>query len=448
MFAGFAEIEFTPKSGIIPGQILPDFAEGTRTPLMAHAAAITSGAETTVLVSVDILYVSLAFAERMRRAISERYAIPRENVLIACTHTHTGCATDNPCWLSPTDPVLIETVGEAILKAVEVAYESRTEATLSVGITYEDRFSYNRIWYLNDGTLRSNPGYIGDTLYRPFGKVDQSVNVLRIDDTDGKVRAFVVNYANHPDNHRGYEREKFSADYPGYLRLALQKEYGEDIAVLFLNGTCGDVNDLDFKNGYSKTYRSVDEPPKIIGEGIAERITALSSRITASESNFAIRAKSKVFAVPRRRATEELRAWARDVMAKKAAGENISDHRAELARQYLEEDPNLSDTVDFEIGVIQIGPWALVCLPGEICTEAGLRIKALSPYVYTVISELANGTHGYVTSDALQKGGTYESFYSNIAYTGIGTVDILVNGALELLNELFDEELRSIRSAD
>ena len=446
MLAGFAEIEFTPASGIIPGQILPDYAEGKRTPLMAHTAVITSHEVTSVLVSVDILFVSLTFAERMRQAISAQYGVPRDNILIACTHTHTGCATDTACWLSPLDPALVETVGDAILASVAKAYDAREEAMLGAGITYEDRFSYNRVWYLSDGKLRSNPGYIGDALFLPFGKVDQSVNVLRISGTDGTVRAFIVNYANHPDNHRGYEREKFSADYPGYLRIALQREFGEDVAVLFFNGTCGDVNDHDFKNGYSKTYRSVDEPPKVIGEGIAERISALSSRVSTNVSDFFIRAKSKVFKVPRRRVTPELLEWARDVMEKKKAGEEISDHRAELARQYLEEDPNLPETVDFEIGVIQIGPMAIVCLPGEVCTEAGLRIKALSPYAYTAISELANGTHGYITSDALQKGGTYESFYSNIAYTGIGTVDIIVDGALELLNELFTEEINALRA--
>ena len=58
MLAGFAEKEFTPAEGNMPGEIGPYYAKGTRTPLMAHAAVITSG-------TVDI---PTASAPRIREA--------------------------------------------------------------------------------------------------------------------------------------------------------------------------------------------------------------------------------------------------------------------------------------------------------------------------------------------------------------------------------------------
>ena len=42
MLAGFAEIEFTPAEGAIPGQITPGYATDKLTPLMSHAAVIES----------------------------------------------------------------------------------------------------------------------------------------------------------------------------------------------------------------------------------------------------------------------------------------------------------------------------------------------------------------------------------------------------------------------
>ena len=49
MLAGFAEKEFTPAEGNMPGEIGPYYAKGTRTPLMAHVAVITGGVQPVAL---------------------------------------------------------------------------------------------------------------------------------------------------------------------------------------------------------------------------------------------------------------------------------------------------------------------------------------------------------------------------------------------------------------
>ena len=69
MKAGFAEREYTPAEGVVPGQILENYAVGKNTPLMAHVAVIESEGSGTVLVSLDIIFVSTAFATRMRKRI-------------------------------------------------------------------------------------------------------------------------------------------------------------------------------------------------------------------------------------------------------------------------------------------------------------------------------------------------------------------------------------------
>jgi len=62
-----------------------------------------------------------------------------------------------------------------------------------------------------------------------------------VDKADGTPMGIIANYALHTDtvNEKGYG---YSADYPGQLRKKIRKEFGEDMAFLFLQGTSGNVN--------------------------------------------------------------------------------------------------------------------------------------------------------------------------------------------------------------
>ena len=444
MLAGFAEKEYTPAEGNMPGEIGPFWAKGTRTPLMGHAAVITSGDKSVMFVSMDIIFITVDLATRIKKKISERTGLPMENILLACTHTHTGCGTDYQCWLTPAEPDTAEYAGDRTVEAAVEAWENRIEVKYGVGLGYETRYSFNRDWYLTNGRLVCNPGYKGDDLLMAFDQVDHSVNVMRLDDMEGYPRCFIVNYANHPDNHK--KRDKFSADYPGYLRLALRRRFGNDVVVVFLNGTCGDVNDMDFKNMTEvNTYRRHGlVPPEQIGEGLAETVAKINERIVMREGDLFINTRSEQHMTLRRFATEEMKKWAKKIADKQAAGEEVRDHTGEVARQYLLDESKYPKKVPIEIHVMQVGPWAVVGLPGEIYTRIGTRIKANSPFANTLVVELANGANGYISPDITQDCGAYEGIYSTIAFTGHGTVDVLVNGATKMLEEMHKEFLGAV----
>ena len=439
MLAGFCEKDFTPAEGNMPGEIGPYYAKGARTPLMAHAAVITSGEQTQVFISMDIIFITVELAQRIKRKIADALGIPTENILLACSHTHTGCGTDYQCWGTPAEPETAEYAGDMAVAAAVEAFENREQARYGTGLGYETRYSFNRDWYMADGRLRSNPGPKGDALIMPFDQVDHSVNVMRIDSVaQERPLCFIVNYANHPDNHKGNERDKFSADYPGYLRLALQRRFGRDVTVIFLNGTCGDINDMDFKNGSSNTFRSHGLcPPEQIGEGLAETVANINKTICMRSDEPFMQARSELCETLRRFATEEMREWAKMILAKRDAGEEkMLEHSILLAEQYLADETAAGATADVEIHAMQIGDWVVVGLPGEIYTCIGTRIKAHSPYAKTLVVELESGANGYISPDIIQDCGAYEGIYSTIAFTGHGTVDALVNGATEILTDM------------
>lgn len=440
MRAGFAEREYTPAEGMVPGQIEVDYAVGKRTPLMAHVAVIEDGGVGTVLVSLDIIFVSVAFATKIRNRISEITGIPTEHILVACTHTHTGCAVDCDVWAFKGAPENLDFVEQQTIEAVYAAWENRAEVKMGVASGYDARFNFCRDWYTVDGYIVMNPGHKHrERLVKPYADVDHSVNVMRFDDLDGTPKCFVVNYANHLDTTRADDGMKFGADYAGYMRLALQKEYGEDVTVLFLNGCCANVNHYDYGNHYDRMThcRPGVIPAEEIGNGLAETIQTLCPPLVTTDRSIRIDGRSRMHMTSRRKATRAQKEWATRTVEDIKAGKEVKTRERLLADMYLNEDPAIPDTMDIEIQVLQIGPWTIVGLPGEIYSDIGLKIKANSPFANTIVVEIANGYNGYISPDLIQRAGNYEGIYSMVAYTGLGSADVLIDGSTAMLTAMF-----------
>ncbi len=436
MRAGFAEVEFTPKKGFLPGEFEAYYAnDGAHLPLQANAAALSDGNTTVILISADHLQLEAHFATPIRERIAEATGVSFNNILLAATHTHTGPALDTDCWKTPAEPEIAEIVANRIVKAgVEAFRNIKDGASLGVGTTEERRFSFCRDWVLTDGRVKTNPGHGRNDLDHTLAVPDYTVEIMKIEQ-DGKIAAIFVNYADHPDTHKTIERNKFSPDYPGFMRDALKEKYGRDVTVLFFNGCCGDLNHLDFKYTTDKaTYlREGVCPPAEIGKGLAETVSAELDKISANEIDVKIETGKKTVTVNRRQITEEELAWAKDIM-EQAKTEYLGVSTYGTAKAYLEKSKNVPETEELSMYLFKIGPWAIVTLPGEIYSEIGHGIKAGSPFEKTVLSSLTNGHHGYVTPDYIRGNGSYEGRFSS-GTTGYGTAEAMIKGAIELLKE-------------
>ena len=439
--AGFCEIDYTPERGWMPGQIDRFYAEGARTPLMAHAAAVESGKGAAILISMDIIFVSEAFAKDVRSRVAQTTGVAEESVFLASTHTHTGCGTDVDCWATPADEESAAKVRDAAVKAAVTAWEHRAACRIGTGTGFDARFNFCRDFYTTDGEIKFNPGIQNrHKLVRPFAAVDHTVNVIRFDDEAGNPLCFVVNYANHLDTNN--RRDAFSGDYAGYLRLALRRAYG-DVTVLFLNGCCGNVNHYDFLTGSHLKLHCAEDAfaPEAIGNGLAETVAGIQPPIVTEATDIHIQSRLCPHITARRHATEKNKVWAKEWQATRearlAAGEKVDIRKDILAELYLQDESVLPTTVELNIQVTQLGPIVLVGLPGEIYSEIGLKIKALSPFPNTVVVELVGGTGGYISPEIIHRSGCYEGTYSNIAFTGPETADVLVDGALRMLKAMF-----------
>ena len=434
---GFSEFDITPPVGkLMPGGFTGCLTtEPARGKLLVTAAAFEVDGNPLILVSADTLSIQISTCDRIRNRISEATGVPFDRILVDATHTHTGGQTDYQLWLCPPDLEVASLTEEGIVGAAIDAYGKLSDAAIGTGKGEEKRYSFCRDIHLTDGSIKMNPSRAHrELMVAPVDTPDYSVNVMRIDSAEGDVRGFIVNYANHPDCHQK-NKKSFSADFPGALRRGLKRVYGEDVFVLFFNGTCGDVNCIDWLGTTSDSYYGgTKNAPEAIGAGLTSTVVEINADIKAD--NFApdIAAISKNIVLARRYKTEADYAWAQEIAKDMAS--HSSMERA-FATEYLEDDGDVSPEIPFEIHTIRLGDWAIVGLPSEIFTEIGRRIKEGSPFKNTVVFELANGTHGYISTKILQESTAYEAKVSKYnACTAKDSADRIVKAALCQLEEL------------
>ncbi len=438
MQAGFYDADITPPLGSERAASYEKlYLREVHDPLKARAAVFSDGPGRRVaLVGLDLLTIpSSAWVRRVRREIARQCGIPASAVLLAASHTHNGPSTFGaepaayaraPALirrlaldLSPIqDPAVMDWLARQTVSAVVEADRRKQEALLAVGRGREDSVAFNRRFRMRQGRALTHPGKGNPDIVGPAGPTDPEVGVIGAwRRRGGAFLGCVVNFACHGTTLAG---EGISADWIYYLEQTLRGVLGRDAGVVFLNGACGDVTQVD--NQSRRPFESGERWARIVGTRVgAEALKALVAAERGALRPLAWR--QALLRIPRRRAAPaRLRAARREV----AAGLKDDARRRATAWTFAKE-LLLADylaavqpVVPVEVQAVQIGPAVLVSNPAEFFCGLGLRIKAASPFPHTFVVELANGSVGYVPGcEAFRAdGGGYETAltsYSNLA---------------------------------
>jgi hypothetical protein len=211
-------------------------SNGTHDPLYAKALVLDNGDSRIAIVTLDLGSI---VSERLKDEMAAKLNIPV--LLLAASHTHSG-----PGFLPFGSAPVRDGSGAAyqaelerkIFGAVEQASKSMFPAKLAIS-RGSIQLGYNRLIPQSDGRSRvayRNPERI------PYGPVDPEFMLLRVDDEAGRTRALLTQYAVHAVV-LGQSNCKFSADYPGVMQAAIEREL-PDAQAMFVQGGAGDVNPL------------------------------------------------------------------------------------------------------------------------------------------------------------------------------------------------------------
>jgi hypothetical protein len=240
----------------------------------------------------------------------------------------------------------------------------------------------------------------------PTGPIDPRLVTLSIA-RGGEPAAALVNFGLHPAILAG-DNWLYSADFPGYLADAMCELHGPEFRTLFLNGACGDVNHLDYRDPLQgRGFKMAERVGYMLGVA-AERSIQQERPIQSTP----LRLSRETVSLPRLPISEEDRRWCERVIAEveRTGSPGQVDGLPEeyYARTRLKMYARQHEDDRVEVMVIRIGDVAVVGLPGEIFCELGMQIVSRSPAPHTIVIELANDAIGYIPTRAAYADGGYE----------------------------------------
>jgi hypothetical protein len=376
--AGAAAVKITPsleRTVYIAGYSNNRVADSVHDELWARALVLDDGKTRMAVVVCDLIGLSNYRVKHIRERIT---SVPGENVLIACTHVHSGPDTLG-LWgkdfvSTGIDPAYMNTLEERIVAAVDAAAKELRPATLAVGATE-----------VPDGLVYNSREPIQD----------KRLTALRFKDRDGKTVASVINYGGHPEVNKTHA---MTSDYVHYVREAAEQRFGG--VALFLNGALGGMVT-------PKISGHTFEEMQRVGEGVGR---------AAVEALEGAKAEAAVPLSIRRRAVSL----------------PLENEKFKLmTRGKVLEGELADDKVPSEVWRVDLGEVTWITIPGEILPRPALALKEKMPGKYPMIVALGNDELGYILDpeDYDKKLYSYEKSMS----VGKQTWPLLFQAAQELL---------------
>ncbi len=394
---GMARVDITPPIGSrMQGYARRDHgAEGIHDGIFSQAFALDDGSTTLAIVCCDLVGLSHKSTERARKMAEEMCNIDPGAVMICCSHTHGGPAIGGRSYVEAESEYL-HLLERQIATSVSLAMENLANSELLLGQS-SAHIGVNR------RLARNGKMVIGRN---PEGTIDPEVQVLRIDNLEGKIRGLIFNYACHPatlvaDNYL------ITSDYVGYARGVIRGALDlESNGCGFVNGAGGDINPYP-RGNYELAQKH--------GMELGSQVIRGSFRAHPLEAG-CISWKRKMISLPlsppppfeeMEREFQNLEEELNDL--KREGGRNTRmEARVLWLREMLErtDSGSIRRTLPVEIQAFRIGNLGIIALPAEVFVEIGLSIKRKSPFQNNIIAGYSNGNIGYIpTAKAFQEGG-------------------------------------------
>ena len=314
---GTAAVKITPPMGTpLAGQYFERGTKAVHDDLFAKTVVIEKDGEKVALVICDLVEVTSSLVSEARRLANQFTGIAADHIMIAATHSHTGPVIPSPGNINTvkgqsTDILTsyISKLPGLIAESIKRANDVLQPANISFGLGHEETISFNRRFFMTDGTVGWNPGKLNPMIIKPAGPIDPDVSVLYAESLTGKPILTFVDFAIHLDITGGSE---ISADMPYSLSTILGSVKGADMTTIFAQGCSGNINHINVK--------SADEQH---GHTEAERIgTVLAGEVIRTYSRlkpFAvpnITVKSEIIQLPLAKTSTVDLPWAREIAGK------------------------------------------------------------------------------------------------------------------------------------
>lgn len=378
--AGVAVVRITPeltRKVYIAGYESNRIAESVHDDLYARALVLDDGTTRVAVAACDLIGLSNWRIRKIRARVT---AVPADQVIVACTHVHSGPDTlglwGPSAFQTGLDAEYLTRLETDVAAAVDRAAGSLRPVTLSVGtVQVPDGLVYNSREPIQDKTLTA----------------------LRFSDAEGHTVATVVNYGGHPEVNKS---KAITADFVQPVRDAVERRFGG--TCVFLQGALGGMVTAQISE---HTWEELQR----VGEGVGKAaVAALEHARREPDPRLSVRKKAVLLPLE-------------NAKFKIAIGAKILDGEIQ------------DSTVPTEVWRFDLGRVTWITIPGEILPRPALALKGQMPGPYPMIVALGNDELGYILDpdDFDKKLYSYERSMS----VGKNTWPVLFAAARELLGQ-------------
>ncbi|AKH41404.1 hypothetical protein FHS61_001892 [Altererythrobacter atlanticus] len=418
LLVGAARIDVTPGEDEMPQNMT-----GVLDPLHVRAIVVGNDIEKAAMVTVDAGMLPTDAWRRLGERAEAELGIPRENVMLTATHTHSAPFVRSGDF------------EERIFQSMAEAAASMQPARMAFG-TGISHINVNRN-IIDPETRRwwEGPNYEGPS--------DQTVAVLRFETLSGEPIAVYYNYAVHPVITGTLDM--ISADIPGAASNYIEESLGGDAVAVWSSGASGDQNPIFFQQTYDlREIRIADYarrgedisnamPPG--GQGLDRsnpKVRLLLDQQKRINSALGLMLAEEVLHVMReglQRPEERVTIAGALKTATCPGRRRLDEGRAGYAGTYEDADP-----IDLQLSLLKIGNVVIGGVDAEIFTLIAQRFKDESPYRNTMMATLTNGAarSGYIPNDAAFNQHTFEVVSSRLKPGCAETA--IVEGLLDLID--------------
>lgn len=376
-YFGTAKVKINPLDPIMlsgyAGRASMSEATGVQLDIFAQAAAFGTGADTSLLLTVECTGLPDNVVDPLRAKLATSLGIAQERIVMTSTHSHS-C----PCiegylpnlFGSPLSPSRQQHVDEYTAKLVEWMEGAAEEAL-------DNRTSGHQISWAN--------GSVGFGINRRGeGVVDHDLPVMLVKNALGEAEAIITSYASHAVTLNGGDN-LVSGDWPGYARQAIETMYPGATAMIMI-GAGADSNPNatgSVSNAVAHGRTVANEVRRLIDNDL---LTPVSQQISAFHNEIEL-----------------------DYATSLSPGDPAS---AMLA-------PSPSSS-SYGVTSWTFGEdLAMVFMEGEVVADYSLRLKEeLGDKVW--VNGYSNDVQGYIPSERVLYAGGYEADSSNYYYGNPG----------------------------
>lgn len=452
--AGAATSNITPPIGsAIIGGFVPFPSTHVHDELHARCLVLDDGSTKLVFVVCDLLGIDRLVSDEARAILQQDLKIPKENVLISATHTHSAASAigTSPFVVNDTMDDYQRFVARRIVDGVKRAHNLLRPAQIGIGAVDVPEHVFNRRWKMKEGAIplnpfggvdkvKMNPPMESPDLVEPAGPTDPTIPFIAVKEPAGKPIGVFSTYSLHYVG--GVGPGHISADYfamycEELTRLLKADSQTPAFVAMMANGTSGDINNINFRKsrGKQQPYQQM----KYVADDVARKVHAALGKITYHD-HMTLAARYRDLPIRTRRPTAEQVDWAKKLLADPPKGVTKTSLPYIYAGRALEMAKN-PETMKLPIQAFRVGETALGTMPCEIFCEIGLDFKQKSTLKPAWLVSLNHGYFGYLPTPRQHELGGYETWLATNRLE-IQASDKLEAALLEMVQEMTPRQPR------